>query len=44
MKLYLNKEEAEELINALKPWEDNPVLKKILDYLEYRKDLPPIKE
>lgn len=42
MRLYLNKTEAEELIAALQPHKDNPVLKGILDYLGYRKDLPPL--
>jgi hypothetical protein len=44
MRLYLNKAEAEELLQALQPHTDNPVLKALIEYLQNRKDLPPLKK
>lgn len=43
MRLYLNKAEAEELLTILEPHTANPVLKPLIEYLQNRKDLPPLK-
>lgn len=44
MRLYINKADAEELLAVLQPHVNNPRIKAIVEYLQNRKDLPPLKK